>query len=185
MRKIVLAVITLTLTLTVMGQDFRKVTWGMSPNQVKSRETDELMEETSELLIYKTNLAEYDALLGYIFASEKLIRTKYIVTETHLNWNDYVSDYDRLNGFLKKKYGEPLVDTALWTTDSSLKESKSYWGHAISDGKLILFSIYSSSNTEISITLSAEDYKLVNEIDYSSTSAELKSIEEEEILKDF
>jgi len=186
MKKIVLTIITVTaIAFTAMSQDFRKATWGMSPSQVKSSESSKLMNETSELLVYQTTLAGFEAFAGYIFADGKLTRTKYIMAVTHSNDNDYISDYNRLNGLLKKKYGEPVEDEIYWNTDSSFKNDKSFWGHAISQGYLILYSIYRTSNTEIKIMLSAEDFNIVNEIQYSSISAELKNLEEEKILKDF
>ena len=185
MKKIILAVIIIIVTtFTVMSQDFRKTTWGMSQSQVKSSESDKLVNETSDLLVYKTTLASFDAYVGYIFAGGKLTRAKYIVAENHSNNNDYISDYDMLNALLKKKYGNPIEDETYWKTDSPFKNDKSFWGYAISQGDLVLYSTYRTSNTEIKIMLSAEDFNLINEIQYSSLSSELKNLEEEKILED-
>jgi hypothetical protein len=186
MKKIVLTVIVVIVaTFTIMSQDFRKTTWGMSKSQVKSIESSGLVSETSELLVYQATLAHFEVQFGYIFSEDKLTRAKYILTETHSNNNDYISDYNVLNNLLKKKYGEPVEDEIYWKTDSSFKNDKSYWGFSISQGELILYSIYRTSNTEIKIMLSAEDFNIVNEIQYSSMSAELNSLEEEKVLEDF
>ncbi len=168
-----------------MSQDFRKATWGMSPSQVKSSESSKLVEETSRYLIYETTIAGFDVLAGYIFAGDKLTRGKYLVMETHVNNDDYLSDFAVLNGYLTKKYGNPVEKDALWKTDSPYKNDESEWGHEISMGRLMVYAVYRSSNTEIEISLAAEDYNPVIEIQYSSMSAELQSAEEEKVLEDF
>ena len=68
MKKIVLAVLTVLIASTAaISQDFRKASWGMSPSEVKISESDELIEETSERLVYLTTLAGFESYLGYIF----------------------------------------------------------------------------------------------------------------------
>ena len=172
-------------SLTLTGQDFRKTTWGMSPNEVKESESLELVQETEDALVYETTIAGLNTYLGYIFTDGKLTRTKYYITEIHMNESEYVTDYDYLNGFLKKKYGIPTQEEVAWKDDSPYKARKSDWGNRIEDGDLTLFTIYNTSNTEIKIRLSAEDYKIFLEIQYSSMSEELKKLEEEKILEDF
>ena len=186
MKKIVLAAITMTLTtFNVISQDFRNATWGMSPSQVKSSETSELVEGTSDQLIYQTTLVGYDVDAIYFFASDKLTRANYVLKVKYINSNEYISDYDILNSILKKKYGEPLEDKVQWNTESAFKDYNSSWGFAIRYGELELYSIYRTLNSEIKIILSSEDYKMIHQIQYSSTNAELKRLEENKLLKDF
>lgn len=186
MKKIFLTVTTVIVTtVTLMSQDFRNATWGMSPSQVKSSESSKLIQETSELLVYETTLAGFEVYAGYVFAEGKLTRAKYILTETHSNDNDYVTDYKRLNSLLKKKYGEPVEDKTHWKTDPYNKNDESQWGYAIYKGNLILYSTYRTSTTEIEIMLSAKDYYIINGIQYSSLSDELKNLEEGKMLEGF
>ena len=184
MKRLVLIIAILT-SLTVMSQDFRKATWGVSPSEVKLSESDKLVEESSEYLVYETTLVGFKTFVEYIFAGDKLVRAKYIINETHFNNNDYVSDYDLLNSFLKKKYGEPVEEEVYWKGDPPYSNDKSGWGFDISIGRLVLYSIYRNEITEIEIILSAEDFNPVIAIQYSSLSEELKKIEEEKILEDF
>ena len=186
MRKVVLAIIAVTITtFSVIGQDFRNSTWGMTPNQVKSSEDSKLIEESSELLIYETTLAGYETMAGYIFVKGKLVRAKYILTEEYSNNNEYISDYEYLKSLLNKKYGEPVEDEIDWKSDFPIKNDKSHWGFAIGHGDLVLYSVYKTSNTDIELTVYAEDYRVINEIQYSSTDTELKNLEEEKILEGF
>lgn len=186
MKKIILAVITVTLTtFNLISQDFRNATWGMSPSQVKSSETSKLIKETSDFLKYQTTLAGYDVDAIYFFASDKLTRANYVLKVTYLKVNEYVYDYDTLNELLKKKYGQPLEDKEQWNSKSIYKNDKSYWGNQIYYGVLILYSIYTTSDSKIKIILSSQDNKITNQIQYSSTNAELKRLEENKLLKDF
>lgn len=186
MKKIVLAVLTVLITSsTAMSQDFRKATWGMSPSEVKSSESDELIQESDEILVYETTLAGFEAYAGYIFADGKLVRAKYILTEEHTNENDYIDDYNRLNGLLKKKYGEAIADENIWVNDDSVfKDDLTYWGSCIRRGELMLYSTYRNATTEIELSLFGEDYTIINGIQYTSLSPELNNLEEEKYLED-
>lgn len=185
MKNIFLAVITMTLaTFNVISQDFRNATWGMSPSQVKSSETSKLIKETSDHLIYQTTLAGYDVDAIYFFASDKLTRANYLLKTRSSNNNDYVYEYDTLNELLKKKYGQPSEEEVQWNSRYSSSD-KSNWGYEIYMGRLILYSIYTTSDSKIKIILSSEDHKITNQIQYSSTNAELKKLEENKLLKDF
>lgn len=176
MKRYVIALFALTLTVSAFSQDFRKATWGMSLSQVKSTETNEVVKETSELVAYKTTLAGFEAYAIYIFAGNKLTRGKYLITENHSNKNDYISDYNSLNELLKKKYGEPTENQTYWKNDL-YKDDYSDWGFAVSLGHLLYYSTYKNSNTEITIMLSGDNYEIENVIEYTSTS--LGKVEEE------
>ena len=186
MKTSLITIIVTIATLSLGSQDFRNTTWGMSPNEVKSNETSELIEESSDLLVYLTTLAGYEVYAGYIFIDGKLTRGKYIVLEEYSNKNAYISDYEFLNSLLRKKYGKPVEEEIYWITDNnSLNRDKSDWGHAIFKGDLILYSTYKTSTTEITITLGSEDFDIINEIEYSSMNDELRKMEEEKLLDGF
>lgn len=185
MKKTVVTVVILIITtFTVMSQDFRNSTWGMSKSQVKSTEKSTLVKETTDLLVYQTTLAGYKVYVGYIFSGNKLTRSKYIVAEPHANNNDYISEYNFFNGLLKNKYGAPVEDKIDWKTDL-YSNDKSAWGLSIMMGDLVLYSRYRTSDTEIKIILASEDYQIINEIEYSSTNPKLKNLEKEKLLKGF
>lgn len=173
------------ITATVMSQDFRNATWGMSQSEVKANETDRLEEETADMLVYKTSLAGFEAYAAYIFTDSKLSRAGYFFEEIHSNDNEYISDYNRLNGLIKMKYGEPVEDEEYWKSNSSYIPDKSNWGHEIYMGRLVLYSIYRTSTTEIELILSAEDYIIILGIKYTSLNDELIKLEEDKMLEGF
>ena len=57
--------------------DFRKVTWGMSKEEVKASETFKPTDEDDRAIRYKTMILGRDVRLEYIFANGKLWRTIY------------------------------------------------------------------------------------------------------------
>jgi hypothetical protein len=90
-----------------------------------------------------------------------------------------------LNGILERKYGEAIKDTAIWQGDSYYKNDTSRWGGAIHRSELSLYTLYDSERTTISSYISAEDYDVVNIIEYQTKNEELLQLEEEAILEDF
>ncbi len=187
-KTVVTAVILIITTFTVMSQDFRNSTWGMSKSRVIATEKSKLVKDTTDLLVYQTTLAGYKVYAGYIFSDNKLTRARYIVAEPHINNNDYISQYNFFNDLLKNKYGAPVEDKVDWKIDRKTglhSNDKSDWGLFIMLGDLVLYSRYQTSDTEIEIILASEDYHIINEIEYSSTNPKLKNLEKEKLLKGF
>jgi len=163
------AILILTCSL-VFGQtetDFRKVNWGMSKSEVKQVETSELVQEETNSLAYRTDLAGFNALAGYIFAGDKLTRGKYVLLEDHSNKNDFISDYKKLKELLTKKYGNPDKDETIWKNDL-YKDDYEDWGTAISIGHLIYYSTWKTERTELTLYLSGENYSISTVIEYQS-----------------
>jgi len=90
--------------------DFRKTNWGMSKEQVKTTEKNEIAFEDEEEICYKVKIGENNFLCGYIFLENKLYRSGYLFNETHTNENDYIDDYEKLKAILIDKYGKPKTD---------------------------------------------------------------------------
>ena len=162
------------------GQDFRQTTWGMSPEQVQEKETAELLSENSELLIYRTQLAEFEAMVAYIFADNQLVRAKYVILEEHSNKNDFIRDYEVIQGILEKKYQIPLKNERIWRNDL-YKDNYSDWGFAVSLGHFLLYSSWETDQTGITLILSGDNYEIETVIEYRST---LLGSLERELLKE-
>lgn len=184
MKKIFSILILFIAVSAMQAQDFRKATWGMTKSQVKATESLEIVTEDEDNLIYETTLAGYDVYLAYVFVNGKLAKARYAFDETHINKNDYISDYEYFKTNLEKKYGEALVDEEMWYTDSYMKNDKTSWGRAISNGELKMFARFANSKTVITTALLAQDYRIVHLIEYSSTDPEINKLEEEKILED-
>lgn len=153
---------------------FRKTKWGMSIAQVKSSEPLEVVEENENLLGYKTIVIGKDVFVVYFFVDNKLVRSRYVLAESHTNKNDFIKDYNDFKEILIKKYGQPKKDQSLWKNDL-YKDDYSDWGTAISLGHLIYFSGWETQDTEIHNVLLGENYDISCIIEYSSK--ELNEIE--------
>lgn len=154
--------------------DFRKTKWGMSISQVKSSEPLTVAKEDENLLGYKTTVIGKDVLVIYIFVDNQLVRTKYVLAESHTNKNDFITDYNDFKNILIKKYGKPKQDKTVWRKEL-YKDDYSRWGTAISLGHLIYFTSWETEDTEISTILMGENYSISCIVEYSSKN--LKEIE--------
>ena len=104
-----IVVITLLITGTGLAEgnaDFRKVDWGMSPEQVKKAEpADQITGEMPEVLIYKGEIAGIRASIFYLFDQDKLTRGLYSIETGEQDM--IVKDYETIRTFMLKQYGEP------------------------------------------------------------------------------
>jgi len=165
---------------------FRFSSWGDSKASVKAKEKLEIVDESSSLLAYKTTIGMIDLLIGYLFTNDKLTTGRYLVTETHTNKNDYITDYNTLKKILDQKYGTPKKDEKYWKNDL-YKDDYSEWGFAVSLGHLIYYATYENEKSEITIMLNGENYEI--QLMIEATSKEFKDLEkkakEVKVLNDF
>ena len=189
-KKFLLIVIVLIFTLvclTVYSQDydFRKTIWGMTKDEVKSTENNEIIDEdlgsTEEVIVYKDQISSFDCFVGYIFVENKLASAGYYINEEHSNKNAYIDDYEKLKDLLSKKYGNPIRDDVIWR-DDLYKEDKVDWGLAISIGDLTYQASWETPTTEIELLLSGDNYNIELVIKY--VSKELKDWAKEVVKED-
>lgn len=147
--------------------DFRKTNWRMSKEQVKATEKGEIAFEDEEEINYKVEINKSEFLCAYFFLEDKLYRSGYLLNETHTNENDYIDDYKNLKDILIKKYEKPVKDKIEWKNDS-YKYDKIEWGLAISVGDLIYDTRWETNNTEITLRLSGDNYKIYLVLRYES-----------------
>ena len=150
---------------------FRKVRWGDSKEKVKESEDLELMHDENGILGFQTKVAGLDTLVAYIFVQNKLVRSKYIITEKHTNANDFIYDYKKLKEALTQKYGTPDDDETFWKNDL-YKDDYEDWGMALKIGHLVYISNWKTPDTEISLVLSGENYDIDLQIEYFSKKLE-------------
>lgn len=155
--------------------NFRKTKWGMSIKQVKSSEPLDVLKEDEDFLLYKTSVIAKDVIIAYFFVDNQLVRTRYVLEESHTNKNDFIGDYNNFKEILSKKYGKPNQDEIFWKNEL-YKDDYSDWGTAISLGHLSYLSKWETQDTEIANMLWGENYKILCIVEYSSKN--LKEIEE-------
>lgn len=174
---ILLIAILLSLTNMVWAEEFtfRKTKWGMSKSDVKASEPLEIAESEDSLLGYKTQVLDKDVYVGYMFIEDQLVRSFYMLAESHSNKNDYINDYQGFKVILEKKYGKPLDDQTIWRNDL-YKDDYSHWGMAIGQGHLIFQSTWLTATTEIVNVLHGDNFEISCGVQYKSIN--LKEIEE-------
>jgi hypothetical protein len=146
---------------------FRTSKWGSTISEVKTNEKLEVIDESSSLLAYETTISGSKTMIGYLFTEGKLTTGRYLATEEHSNKNDYINDYNTLKNLLEKKYGKPKEDEKIWKNDL-YQDDYSQWGFAVSLGHLLYYSTWETENSEISVMLSGENYKIQLIIDFDS-----------------
>jgi hypothetical protein len=104
--------------------DIRNVHWGLSLEQVKQRETAQLVTEKSESLLYQTILFEhYPVALEYTFVQEKLTSIRYISLKKYKNYQECLTDFrailekiERQNGLPRAHHKEGNFQNFTWWT---------------------------------------------------------------------
>ena len=157
---------------------FRKTKWGMSESDVKASEPLEIAESGDGWFSYKTNVLGKDVYVVYIFIDNQLVRSRYILAESYTNNNNYIDVYQSFKSILEKKYGKPVEDQTIWM-DDNYKNDYSDWGMAVSLGDLTFYSTWINNSTEITNTLSGNNFSITCCVEYRSTK--LKDIEEKAI----
>jgi hypothetical protein len=148
-------------------KQFRNASWRMSPDEVKKTENSEFLFQKDNILAYKGKLIDFDALIAYFFAENQLVRARYVLEEEHTNKNDYIEDYKSLKNKLISKYGEPSTDKTEWKNDL-YRGDPSLWGFAVSLGHLYYYSIWYADDTNITLSIRGDNYKIHTILEYES-----------------
>jgi hypothetical protein len=147
----------------------RSADWGMGMDEVRSSEPEAPAAEQDEYLAYNVTVADLPCLLVYIFASDQLVRVKYLVQTQHADLTAFIQDYSTLKQLLAKKYGESKSDRTIWKNEL-YKNDPPNWGMAVSVGHLFQFAEWKTSGGTVLITLAGDNFKVYLVIEYSSDS---------------
>jgi len=97
---------------TTQKNDFHNSRWGMKKDKVLSTEKNKPIEAATRgqyfIVLYAGELAGIEALIGYFFLDDVLVKAGYKFNEEHFNKNEYINDYDKLKEILTRKYGSPI-----------------------------------------------------------------------------
>jgi len=152
---------------------FRNVRWGMSQEEVKQAEGNEkewlAVVKDKSIIGYKSKISGIDAFTGFVFVNEKLVRASYLYTPEYINKNNYLIDYEIIKKIMIKKHGKPIENETVWQNDLYKKKPEDY-GTAISIGHLILYSKWEKEDTNISLFISGEKFKIRHKLEYASKS---------------
>ncbi len=147
---------------------FRETRWGMSKNQVFELEGESFHQEKSyglETIRYRKKAIGIECSIEFIFAGNKLIKTKYIFLGKHKHESQYIGDYKKIKDWLTQMHGMPVGSNVTWRNDL-YKDDYSNWGLAVSLGHLEYSSLWKNKEMEIFLTLSGGNNKLSLRAEY-------------------
>ena len=157
----------------VSGKDFRNTNWGMTIDQVQAAEgiaKKDIIFSNELGFAVKLNVATMDCATYYIFAFDKLVRTKYAFLVEHSNETDYINvDFPKIKKLLTEKYGKPIDDSVVWK-NSLYKDDPDEWGMALQVGHLVYFARWQTETTNVFLYLSGENYDISFGVEYTSVA---------------
>jgi len=168
MKKLV--VILLFIPLISFSQDFRKMSFGQSTEELKETypETYFDLEEANG-----TTILSHDDLVGgitttvsYLFVDNSLMAGVYTFDyNSYKGGDDRLKDYKQISGILNDKY--EMKDDSTWHNDT-WKKNLNYYGHALSMGHVDFAETYRTEKVFIRHTVEKSDGVITHIIGYSS-----------------
>jgi hypothetical protein len=162
---------------------FEEMKWGLSKKQILEMEGKPLAQRKAkglDIMDYQQKLINLDCSIEYLFAANKLSRTRFSFTTEYLDKNAYLEDYQKIKDALVQKFGRPLEEGMDWR-DTTFKDDFGSWGEAVSLGHLELSSRWLTPQTEILAVLSGQNEEIVLTVEYSGLQLkELAKKSEEE-----
>lgn len=163
---------TVTATVKQPIEGFRNVRWGSTTDDVRRSETAQVTHEETpndrrKIMGYKDRLAGMNVQIGYELYDNKLIGGIYVLTDTHVNKNDYISDYEKLRKLLEEKYGPPKFWGPVWK-NSMFKDNPDSYGLAVSAGHLTYGTVWETPESTIILGLSGDNYQVNLTLVYTS-----------------
>ena len=166
--------------------DFRHAAWGMSCAQAKATEIGQLINQETDTLFYKDELAKLNVLVVYKFQIDQLIEAEYRILEEYPDKNQHIDDFFKLKALLTKKHGDPLIDDDIWKNNvNPYANSPHEWGEAISRGQLTFFAKWQTESTIIRMVLRGKNDVIHHYLAYASKAMTTRRgyIEELEALQ--
>lgn len=152
--------------------DFRNSNWGDSLEQVKSTESNTLILNTSDSLLYDdAKILGLSCSILYNFSDSKLLNGGYVLSEKHSSDNLYYEDYLKLVKAYTEKYGKPTSSEENWNR-SLYKDNPEKIGFAISIGDVKLNTKWITNTSTIDIVIKGDNYKFSTVIIYQSLNYE-------------
>jgi hypothetical protein len=182
--RIVICVYLSSFSVIAIADDFRGLNWGASLAQVKKTEKAEFFSESADRLMYTGTIAGISVDIWYFFLNGRLVKAIYNSQESHVNKNDFISDFQSVKGLLQKKYGTPILDKKIWDGEY-YKDKPSQWGSAIGAGQLKYTVQWETEHTSIFSALLGDNFKIAHVVQYNEkkSESEMDSIKEKATLE--
>lgn len=169
MKKVTLFVLLGFCWLSVYAQDanFRNQEWGVNKSDVKSAETAKLVLDDARLLKYQTTLAGYNTTVSYMFSIDnQLMNGRYTLKNPITSPKGYFSEFTFFENLLSEKYGDKEKTLVKVKNNPPAKE-ENYLLY-LKAGELTKETLWSTPDTDITLTLSTFDNVVGIQILYSS-----------------
>ncbi len=158
-----------SLNVNYAPRKFDEMKWGLSKKYILEMEGRPLSQKRTkglDVMIYEQKLINLDCCIEYMFAANRLSRTRFSFITEYLDKNAYLEDYQRIKSALVKKFGRPLEESMDWQ-DTTFKEDFRSWGEAVSLGHVELSSRWLTPQTEIMALLGGKDEEIFLTVEYS------------------
>jgi len=161
--------------LIARASDFRDTSWGMNLEQVEATEgtaPSQIRESGGEKVMrYESRFAGLDCRVVYIFAKDKLVRTKYVFQLPHQEKNDFLADFTMVDAFLMGKMERPTEQRVSWRS-GAYKTEPQHYGIAVSLGALLYSTQWKGTRTVVTHALTGENGSITHEVEYVSVDLE-------------
>jgi hypothetical protein len=149
---------------------FDEMEWGVSKKQVLESEGKPVEQRRArglDIMKYEQKVINLDCSIEYLFSANRLSKTRFLFTNTYLDKNAYLGDYQTIKEALIQKFGKPLEENMSWQ-DPTYKEDFSNWGEAVSLGHLVMSSRWQTPQTNIQASLSGNDEDIALVVEYTA-----------------
>jgi hypothetical protein len=157
---------------------FTETKWGMTKEEVIKLEGKPVREKEERgilMIVFESEIDNKKCDILYFFAENKLVRTRYHFTHSHVDKNLYIKDYGEIEKQLVEKYGK--------TKDGKVGLYKLYtsdpddWGSAVGYGQLKYYAEWELPETHLNLVLTGNNQHVALFIEYKSMK--YKDLEEE------
>ena len=143
-------------------EGYKNTKWGMSKEQVKKCFPEMTFKDDSGGLYFYSKISEENVIIIFSFLKDKLYRVIVGFEINTLNKENYIQKYNKFQGLLIKKYGEPTKNVRRGSSNEYSDDAT-----AISMGKGIYFTTWALPETDINIALYGDNFELKLRIEYS------------------
>ena len=148
--KFLILLISILLTSASYAGDFRDTTWGMTKDQVKKTENNEIVKEGADNISYIETVVNYPALVVYKFHDNKLIWGSYSFKQINNKDDEYLEDFMKFEEAISNKYGKPKKLDKWNNNDSEYKDNLP---KAVKSGDLIMWRSWETPSTIIKLIM--------------------------------
>jgi hypothetical protein len=175
-RAALLCVVLIHAIVSVAAADFRSSSWGLSETAVKERESARLHSESRpadglKALVFNDSIAGLDVFVIYLLHQDRLVQTKYVFPQAHMQTARFLDDYARVNRLLREENGPPAESGEFWR-NGAFRE-KLDRGQQVAVGELMMMSRWETAETDIVHVLRGERMNISHEIHFISNASDM------------